>query len=346
MAKGVYDALKGSGFHTHLETIRIDPLSETAYKAIYRFLPKLFKTTFKLGKYEFVGRVVEKYCEKSYFKLIEHLVKKYKPDVVMSSYLAFNSSAEKLKKRFGFKYLNVVSDPWTVTRIHFSQKGLNLVFDKHTMGTVKKHSYASMAVAVGWFVENKFNTKLTKPEARKILGINPNILTVCVTGGSEGTYDILKIVNSFVNLKHPVQILFMCGKNKQLYDLVSGFSGMLGGSNKIRIFPYKYTSKMNLYMNASDLVVGKAGPNTIFESVACGVPFFAVSHISGQEDGNLELIKKYNIGYAEENPIKIARILKLVIKKPSVLKGFNKSIGLLAQYNKGSQSKLLELLKN
>lgn len=338
IAKGVHDALRGPNFDVHLEVIRIDPFSETAYKAFYRFLPKLFKTTFKLAKYKFVGRIVERYSEKSYFKLIEEPIKKYRPDAVISSYLAFNSSIEILKKRFKFKYLNVVSDPWTVTRLHFSQKGLNLVFDKHA---VRENT-----IAVGWFVEDKFNTKLSRSDACKTLGIDPKILTICVQGGSEGAYDILKITNSFINVKSGVQILFMCGKNKQLYDLARGFTRVLGENKKVRVFPFKFTSRMNLFMRASDLVIGKAGPNTIFESVACGVPFFAVSHISGQEDGNLELIRKYHIGYAEENPTKIARILKSIIANPTLLRKFQKPIRNLSDYNQTSRSKLLELLKD
>ena len=194
--------------------------------------------------------------------------------------------------------------------------------------------------------EDKFFAKLSKIEARKILGMDTKTLTICVTGGSEGTYDILKIINSFVNVKKSVQILFMCGKNKQLFDLATSFSKLLGQDKKVKIFPYKHTSRMNVFMRASDLVIGKAGPNTIFESVACGIPFFAVTHISGQEDGNLELIRKYKIGYAEENPMKIAKILKQILKNPAVLKKFQKQIKTLSEYNRNCRSKLIEILGN
>lgn len=344
IAKGVSDALKTSDFETHLEIIRIDPFSETAYKTFYRFLPKLFKTTFKLAKYKLIGKITDKYFEASYFKFVQKLVRKYKPDIIISCYFAFNSSVEKLKNKYKFQYLNIISDPWTFTKIHISKKGLNLVFDRKALTKMESLFHPRGLAQVGWFVESKFNTKLTRANARRYLGIDPHTFTLCVTGGSEGTYDILKIINSFVNNRRGVQILFMCGRNRQLYDLSSSFAKLLKKNKKIKIFPFKFTSRMNLYMSASDLVIGKAGPNTIFESVASGVPFFAVSHISGQEDGNLEIIKKYNIGYAEENPKKIAKILKAVIKNPDVLKKFQKPIQALSKYNQDSGRKLLELL--
>lgn len=346
IAKGVNDVLKKNGFKTRLEIIRIDPFFEKFYKTFYRFAPGLFKMAFHLAKYETTNKMFRKYFEANHFKTIERLVHDYQPDLVISSYFVFDSSIKKLKHKFKFRYLNVVSDPWTFTRIHVSKSALNLVFDQKAKEKAEGYVHAKQIATTGWFVEDKYNTKLTKDNARKIIGVDRERLTVCVTGGSEGTFDVLKITNSFINNQKDVQMLFMCGKNKQLYDLVNNFAKILGKNKKIKIFSYKYTSRMNIFMRASDLVVGKAGPNTIFESVACGVPFFAISHISGQEDGNLELIKKYRIGYAEESPIKIARILGLILKKPLVLEKFQKPIQLLSQKNQNSQARLLEILRN
>ena len=49
-------------------------------------------------------------------------------------------------------------------------------------------------------------------------------------------------------------------------------------------------------LGASDIVFGKAGPNFLFDSVACQKPFVSMTHIGGQEDGNVELIKKKKLG--------------------------------------------------
>jgi processive 1,2-diacylglycerol beta-glucosyltransferase len=346
IAKGARDALKGSGFKTQLEIIQIDPFSARSYKTFYKFAPGFFQSAFNLAKYKVTGRVLDKYFEASYLNTIEKLIKGFRPDVVISSYFGFDSSIEKLKVKYKFHYLNIVADPWTFTRIHTSKNTINLVFDEKSKEKAENYVRAGYVASTGWFVEDKYNTRLKKEKALKIIGVEEDKFTICVTGGSEGTFDVLKIVNSFIGRKRNIQILFMCGKNKQLYDLVKGLAKILGESKRIKIFPFSFTSRMNLFMRASDLVIGKAGPNTIFESVACGVPFFAVSHISGQEDGNLELIKKYNIGYAEENPIKIAKTLKTVIKNPSLLKRFDKPIQNLSGYNKSSRSKLLEIISS
>jgi UDP-N-acetylglucosamine:LPS N-acetylglucosamine transferase len=87
-------------------------------------------------------------------------------------------------------------------------------------------------------------------------------------------------------------------------------------------------------MQASDLVIGKAGPNLLFETVATKTPFFAITHIAGQEDGNLDIIKEYKLGYVEENTIKANRLLGDIINHPEKLKKFLPHIEKLATYNR------------
>ena len=69
----------------------------------------------------------------------------------------------------------------------------------------------------------------------------------------------------------------------------------------------------------SDVVIGKAGPNLIFESAACQKPFVAISHISGNEDGNLGMIRDHNLGWVAENPFTAARLIKHIIADPGIL---------------------------
>jgi UDP-N-acetylglucosamine:LPS N-acetylglucosamine transferase len=76
---------------------------------------------------------------------------------------------------------------------------------------------------------------------------------------------------------------------------------------------------MHEYIAASDVVIGKAGPNLIFESVACRKPFIAISHISGNESGNLGMIKDYNLGWVAENPFTAGKLIKDIIADPGLL---------------------------
>jgi processive 1,2-diacylglycerol beta-glucosyltransferase len=137
----------------------------------------------------------------------------------------------------------------------------------------------------------------------------------------------------------------MCGNNSQLLKTaktLKSVSKTIGGPE---IAGIPYTTEVQKYLRASDIVVGKAGPNTIFESVATLTPFFAISHVSGQENGNLEIIKKYKIGYVEEKPVLATLRLKEIIENPKILSKFQNNLKALSAYNQNSERKLLKLLR-
>jgi processive 1,2-diacylglycerol beta-glucosyltransferase len=54
----------------------------------------------------------------------------------------------------------------------------------------------------------------------------------------------------------------------------------------VKIFPVGYTTEMDEYMSASDLLLGKPGGLTTSEALAKGLPLVIVNPIQGQEERN------------------------------------------------------------
>ena len=119
----------------------------------------------------------------------------------------------------------------------------------------------------------------------------------------------------------------------------------LKNGNDVKFVIKGYTENTHKYLQASDLVIGKAGPNLLFETVATQTPFFAISHIAGQEDGNLDIIKKYKLGFVEENPVKAIKLTRKIIRNPKILKRFQKPLQRLSEYNNKSYKILMEYIK-
>ena len=72
--------------------------------------------------------------------------------------------------------------------------------------------------------------------------------------------------------------------------------------------------------------MGKAGSNLLFESIVLGIPFLATGYPPEHEKGNLELIKKYQIGFVEENPKKAAKLIKRLAKNTKPLDSLKPNI--------------------
>jgi 1,2-diacylglycerol 3-beta-galactosyltransferase len=64
------------------------------------------------------------------------------------------------------------------------------------------------------------------------------------------------------------------------------------------------------WMSASDLIITKAGPGTIMESLACGLPILLSGFLPGQEEGNVTFVEESGVGELVEEPQEIVSKLK------------------------------------
>jgi UDP-N-acetylglucosamine:LPS N-acetylglucosamine transferase len=338
IGNAIEDAL-GNKYNICSNFVELNSVSVKPYNMLYVLFPHLSGIPFKISERENISKITEKYLSKVYAKKIERLIKKQKPKIVISAYFAFNFTLIKLAKRYGFILINVLADPRSFHRLTAQPEAYNFVFDKKAYNRCLLFGLAdSQIVQSGWFVRKQFQPPYDTERVRKSLGLSLEKFTISVIGGSQGTISILKILPAFTDMKQDVQVIFVCGKNKSLYKSLKLFQKVhnLSQESNVTFIIKGFTTNTHKYMQASDIVIGKAGPNLLFETVASQTPFFAVSHISGQEDGNLEIIRSYKIGFVEEKTRKAINLTKRIVKHPEVLKRFQNPLQNLAEYNNKS----------
>lgn len=320
------------------------PVLDFAYSSLYKIIPTSMGSSFHWSskitqKDEGARKIVENLFLFSDEDKIRSSVTKNKIDLCISTYFEYNPALEKLQKE-GIPFINIITDPRTPHSIIISKKAaVQLVFDDF----ISKLSTQKNTKKSGWFVRSKFEKKYNKDKIRKKLNIDKN-LTFLITSGSEGANSVLKILPSIINCNKKVNFIIACGKNKFLYSNILGIKQSLSSlsSSRAKIIPLAFTKDLHLYMQAADMVIGKAGPNTVFESVACETAFFAITHIHGQEDGNLDIIRDYKIGIVEENTKKANHELEKLIQNPKKIESFTENIKKLKEYNQNSINVLLE----
>ena len=74
----------------------------------------------------------------------------------------------------------------------------------------------------------------------------------------------------------------------------------------VDVIPLGFTTNMAEYMVAADVLVTKAGPGTIAEAAAVGLPIMVTSHLPGQEAGNVDIVLDGGFGDYCEDPETIA----------------------------------------
>jgi len=328
-----------------IKTFKQELILDFAYSSLYRLNPSalgppfrvvsnLLKTDKKLKK------IVESLFLANNERQIKTFVKKHKINLATSTYFVYNPALEKIQAKFKIPLINVFTDPKTIHPLAVPELAQsNLVFDDKS----EVNSSAHPLKPAGWFVRERFEEDYDQQDVRRQLQI-ANRLTILIVSGSEGANAVLKILPSIINCTKPVNFIIACGNNKFLYNNILGIKQSLEklSSSQAVLQPLGFTKELHRYMQAADLVIGKAGPNTLFESVATLTPFFAITHIHGQEDGNLEIIKDYQLGFVEENASKANRKLTAILKKPEQLAKFQPHLLKLKKYNQGAGKILLE----
>ncbi len=119
-------------------------------------------------------------------------------------------------------------------------------------------------------------------------GLDPQLPTILVSAGGFGVGPIEKLVQSLAKMRTRAQAVVVCGKNDQLRKRICNLVSGLAGDCPVRIVPIGYTTEMDEYMSAAELMLGKPGGLTTSEALAKGLAFVIVNPILGQEQRNAD----------------------------------------------------------
>lgn len=147
----------------------------------------------------------------------------------------------------------------------------------------KKGIPTEKLLPIGIPVKKVFSSKLPKEEARSLLGISDK-KTLLVMMGSMGYGNIKDALAEIDNFSSDFQLLIICGTNEKLRGFVDGKTW------KKTVRSYGFVNNVDIFMDASDIILTKPGGLTTSEAFAKGLPIIAMNPIPGQEDKNMAFL--------------------------------------------------------
>jgi processive 1,2-diacylglycerol beta-glucosyltransferase len=139
-------------------------------------------------------------------------------------------------------------------------------------------------------VDPAFAVLASRAAERKRFGLDAEALTLLVSAGGEGVGPIAQIVRDLLAMQQPWQIVAIAGKSEKtlhhLQELASRAGALPSGAP--RLCAVGFTTEMDRYMAAADLLIGKAGGLTTSEALARSLPTALIEPIPGQEDRNAD----------------------------------------------------------
>lgn len=351
IAKAIYGALKKREKGRNVEIKYVEVKAETGisndfYTFMYRFFPKTNRMMAKLSEDRRLREIIHRMSELNLPRL-KKAVESYKPDLIISCYWYHSHSLQwwRKKEKKTFKLWSVIADPWTITPATVVDGiDLTLVYDEVAESLAKRYGLKEEILKSGWWVREEMYGKVDRKKIREKLGIKDKRPVIFIGGGSLGTNSLTRLLPALMMVKEKCAFIFNTGTDKLLHSTIEEYMKLLKKMNlgeEIIVKNLGWIENMAEVLGAADIVFGKAGPNFLFDVVACQKPIVAITHIGGQEDGNIEIIKKKGLGWVKEKPGEAAEFLLEYLKKPKYYQEVYKdNIKREAENNQGTMEKI------
>lgn len=230
-------------------------------------------------------------------------INEYQPDVIICTHVFGGMSIQHLmnKGKINAKTFGVVTDftvhPYWEELLGFD--GIVIPCEKLKAQALAKGFTEEQILPFGVPIHSKFSGKLSKEEARAQLGLMPDKPVITVMSGSMCHGGIYETIKKIDGINKCFQIIAICGSSKKQLEKLK--------KERMRHKTLKlgYTDKVNVVMDASDIIITKPGGLSTSEALSKDLPMFFSKPIRGHEERNLAFLTENGaaIAVTDETPV-------------------------------------------
>jgi processive 1,2-diacylglycerol beta-glucosyltransferase len=142
-------------------------------------------------------------------------------------------------------------------------------------------------VVTGIPIDARFATGIGRDAARTRLGVDAKRPLVLVMGGGSGVGPLATLSERIAALPSRPLVVTVCGSNDRLREQIGELPAAIMGD----IRPLGFTREVDVWMEAADVLVGKAGGLTCSEAMARQLPMVVYRPTPGQEVRNADVLQ-------------------------------------------------------
>lgn len=308
-AAALSDELRRRGIeHTVFDPLtlggkRTDRIVSASYSGMLRKAPSAFGVIYRVGDlYSSTGITSPVYLANAvYAKKLQAYITNGGYDRVICTHLFAMEAMTAIKRRLGGSVpcYGVMTDYTCVP--FFSETKLDGYFIPHEdlrEEHVKKGIPCDRIWCTGIPVRERFTHHTDKAEARAALGMPADAEIALVMSGGVGCGNIGEICSALLKKQTgKLAVFVLTGRNAQMKQELDGrFSDVPA------LHTVSFTDKVNLYMNASDVMISKPGGLTSTEAAVSGIPFVQLLTYTGCEKKNIAFFSSHGMSAQAESP--------------------------------------------
>ena len=227
-------------------------------------------------------------------KKMSKYIERYQPDVIVCPHVLTCILITQLRKdgliSRDIPCLGIITD----YTLHIFWENMDIDYfvtgaDFMTVDFARKGIPAEKILPFGIPVQGKFEQHMEKSEARKKLALK-DMETILVLSGGMGMGKMAAAVKELVEFCPQFQVVVVCGSNQTMEKKLKDFA-----ADKENVLILGYTTNIDEYMDAADLVYTKPGGLTTTEALTKDKPLMLMSPLPGVEEANLAYFSNHSL---------------------------------------------------
>jgi 1,2-diacylglycerol 3-beta-galactosyltransferase len=227
------------------------------------------------------------------------IVDSHPADLIVTVHALANSFILKALGKNRPPFITVVTDMVTTHSLWFDRRSdLTLVpTDEARRRAIANQLDPERVRVVGQPVAERYCAPLgDKSALREKLGWPQDKFMAVLVGGGEGMGPLAQTARAINDSGLDVGLAIVAGRNERLKTSLEERQWV------IPTFIYGFTRDLPDFMRAADVLVTKAGPGTIAESMNAQLPIILYAKLPGQEDGNVTFVVEEGAGVWAPTP--------------------------------------------
>ncbi|GER87435.1 galactosyldiacylglycerol synthase [Dictyobacter vulcani] len=317
------------------------------YRWVSRYALWLWSAEFQLTDSPWRARVAHQIFTSLVARNLKAALQRLQPDMVITTYpfLTYEGMQVCQRAKLDIPFVMLFTDPKALHASWLTEKraAATLAPTRETYQMATTAGFAPERLhQVGWPVRTQFTIQArqanatTRTELLQSFGLNPDYFTVFLQGGGEGATQFGATVERLLSADDRLQIILATGTNQALQARFQQVKN---------VYPLPFTREIAIPMAAADVIMGKAGPNMLFEAVTLGKPFIATTYIPGQEEANLQFIQQYELGWVALTLNEQYTLLQKLVKQPALLDQMQQTVAVYQQWNTEQTATIVPILQ-
>jgi 1,2-diacylglycerol 3-beta-galactosyltransferase len=277
--------------------------------------PQLWGLSFKMSDGRLRARAITTSMWPYVGRAARRQMKEHPADLIVSVHPLATTVFLKALGRNPPPFITVVTDMVTTHALWYDQRSdLILVPTENARQRALGYEMSPEQVrVVGQPVAERYCVPAGDKQAlRKKLGWESDRTIVLLVGGGEGMGPLGKTAREIAASGLDVALVIVAGRNQRLKQHLESVDW------QVPVHIYGFTRELPDFMRAADVLVTKAGPGTIAESLNAELPIILYSKLPGQEDGNVTFVVEEKVGVWNPDPKQVAQTLVDWVRNPEI----------------------------